>query len=1009
MSLIIQKFAEGGSPEVRIYKRGNDDIELDNFIQQAEVGFNNWLNSIDVKEKYKNDIRSAYRDMITRINENPESFTARLGGGFTNTAGITNKKKGFDAYGVAAGYLGNVLRGMQVYIRPEITANKPKYKRSGTVVTPDIQKLIVGNNPESFIRLDDDSYNETTGQRNITNRVNQTVTGLSTLKGRLHDIYDFDSDDDYQHAVNRIDRIISLLQDDNLNNDWFSLEQLGFTNVNDFFTTGDISRPITPLSPEEAETNAAMRRTQRFEEYINQHYPYQNRQPMDPISIAPTNDERRMGNSTNTTFQNWLNGLNNQELTSRLHNYLSSRDRFDPRGDTSLLRAFNNMVPADLTRNQYIRSILEMMKSKGILQPFTDNPNKYYIPDLDDEGLGYVWDSSSNQIQQMSVHDIPYRRDQIFTEFTNIDSPTNTLNTYLSQRYPVIYNKKGGILKAQNGYSVQSGYQLWGNTNYGNYDVNQVLPGWDNSDHSGRTQSIGINPDPPTIIRAYNLQRKYISSGKMAEDVRSVFQTWKTSNSNKSYQDFITDYNNKVNNVRRLSLTKFSKGYGNDDFQELYDDYNWLYPSSADELNPSKGLLGSDDNLSSILGSTMFNRNALTFSSDNDAADLRLIPFVDNNPDIQFRLKNDGTLELIESSPTSEQQIPDIESSPQQNPIADGNIHPERSEIDEVIARLKNLSSKTNLVKQGIFEELGAGLLGAGRLAGSIRANNRIARVVKGSLRPKLLNTYDLYSPITGAFGELQLRNRQGAEILAQSYRPFTSDASLASARMLEGQRLANNLQYQGFLADDREIRRTQAEALQRQENNTQRRTEIANKNREAIITNNQNIAQLEAARIKQNWNSIDNYLRGVEGRVIQSLTENRNRRNQFDLQVSNDEAEAWGRQAMQQLYNQFESWKNSDPTRTNKTYSEWINENYSEYSRAMQDINSIIRAMKYKGYANAYGLRYNWPTYIDKTGSNKPIDFDVNNYSWLQHGGSLKLNSSKLIEKIIKKNESNS
>lgn len=78
---------------------------------------------------------------------------------------------------------------------------------------------------------------------------------------------------------------------------------------------------------------------------------------------------------------------------------------------------------------------------------------------------------------------------------------------------------------------------------------------------------------------------------------------------------------------------------------------------------------------------------------------------------------------------------------------------------------------------------------------------------------------------------------------------------------MLEGQRQANDLQYQGFLADDREIRRTRAEALQRQEGNIARRSALANKNRDAIIANNQAVAQLEASRIKQNWNSIDNYL----------------------------------------------------------------------------------------------------------------------------------------------------
>lgn len=149
--------------------------------------------------------------MITRINDDPESFVARLGGGFTNTAGITNKTKGFDAYGIAAGYLGNTLRSMSVYTKPEVKSDKPKYKKDAGFITSAMQSQIWGDSPESFIRLDDDSYDEDTGQRGITNRVAYTVAGLGALKGRLKDYYDFDSEDDYTHAIERIDSAIASL------------------------------------------------------------------------------------------------------------------------------------------------------------------------------------------------------------------------------------------------------------------------------------------------------------------------------------------------------------------------------------------------------------------------------------------------------------------------------------------------------------------------------------------------------------------------------------------------------------------------------------------------------------------------------------------------------------------------------------------------------------------------------------------------------------------------------
>jgi len=51
----------------------------------------------------------------------------------------------------------------------------------------------------------------------------------------------------------------------------------------------------------------------------------------------------------------------------------------------------------------------------------------------------------------------------------------------------------------------------------------------------------------------------------------------------------------------------------------------------------------------------------------------------------------------------------------------------------------------------------------------------------------------------------------------------------------LDANRQAADLQYQGFLADDKEILRTKQEALKRQEDNIARRTDTANFNRASI------------------------------------------------------------------------------------------------------------------------------------------------------------------------------
>lgn len=391
----------------------------------------------------------------------------------------------------------------------------------------------------------------------------------------------------------------------------------------------------------------------------------------------------------------------------------------------------------------------------------------------------------------------------------------------------------------------------------------------------------------------------------------------------------------------------------------------------------------------------MFNRNALAFNGDEDSANLRLGAFIDNDPTgTQFWINNEGKLELRDPQPAEQDPNRPADGNPDDNP--DGSQ--DAAYLAELQAKLKGLSSNPTLAGQGFWGELGIDLLGAGRLAGSIWANNRIARIVRESLRPKLHDTYELYSPVTGAFSEMQLRNRQGADTLSQSYRPFTSDASLAAARMLEGQRSANDLQYQGFIADDREIKRTQAEALQRQEGNIARRSALANKNRDAIINNNQAVAQLEASRIKQNWNSVDNYLQGVEARTRQRMTENRDRRNQFLLQTGQFSAQQDRKSRMNEIMDAFRAYT-AQPGNETKTLTDFNNATGGRYEQAIAAINADYEMSQLANFGRVYGSGFQPPKDY--------VPYDRNRYDLTvrKHGGTLRPSSSQLIDKIIRKN----
>lgn len=1037
MSLVIKKFAEGGSPEVRLYKRGNDEVDLNAFVRQAEAGFNDWLDKADIKEKHKKEVRAAYQDMITRINDDPESFVARLGGGFTNTVGITNKTKGFDAYGIAAGYLGNTLRGMSTYTKPEVKSDKLKYKKDAGFITSAMQSQIWGDSPESFIRLDDDSYDEQTGQRGITNRVAQTIAGLGALKGRLKDYYDFESDDDYNHAVGRIDAAIKNLQNANPNDDWFTLGQLGITGMDRFFSTGGEKR-TTPLTQEEQTSLAGQNRIRDFENWMSSNRPFYTG-TLQRIAL-----DTRPGSATpeqKTELMNKLRSLSNDDLKNWIYDYIENPNMTHR---STLMRLYGG-VPAYgvFTPSQIMSGVLAQAVSSGLGKKVSDT--MYYFPDTleqhpDGSSTVYVYNIEDMTVEQVDTHDVADYRKQYLDEYRKANSQQSSYsgNPNYSQRYPEMYpqHKEGGVLKAYEGTRLKidppdiqlpdpmekwremQNQQLynamvfpeWARLNYGtdpeNLDAEgnarvrgafDMLPGWQGARHDRRTANIGIDPQTPTISNAYKMQRRYVNSGNMLEDVRTAYQKWLQINPAGSYQDFVNFYNNKVQNVRKLSLTKFEKGYDNTKFKPLYDDYNWLYSSSANTFDPEKGLLGSEDSLNQILGSTMWNRNALAFNGDTDSANLRLGTFIDNDPTgTQFWINNEGMLELRNPEPAPEADPEDAPKDGQENPT-------DSAYLAELQAKSKALSSSPSLAKQGFWGELGTDLLGASRLAGSIWANSRIARTVRDSLRPKLHNTYELYSPVTGAFSEMQLRNRQGAETLSQSYRPFTSDASLAAARMLEGQRSANDLQYQGFLADDKEIKRTQAEALQRQEGNIARRSALANENRDAIIANNQAVAQLEASRIKQNWNSVDNYLQGIEGRMRQRLTENRDRRNQFLMQTGQFSSQQERKSRINDVMQAFRTYQ-AQPGNETKTLSDFNNATGGMYEQAIASINADYKMAQLANFGRIYGYEFQPPK------DYKPYDRNDYDLTVHKHGGTIKLSSNQLIDKIIRKNnESNS
>lgn len=259
--------------------------------------------------------------------------------------------------------------------------------------------------------------------------------------------------------------------------------------------------------------------------------------------------------------------------------------------------------------------------------------------------------------------------------------------------------------------------------------------------------------------------------------------------------------------------------------------------------------------------------------------------------------------------------------------------------------------------KPSLWDNIGTELLGAGRLWHSLNTNKKVYNTVLPALDPLLQDTYERYSPVTGNFGAMQLKNQQAANILSQSAKPFTSDANLASARMLEGNLQASQLQTQGFLADDQEIKRTQTEALNRYEDNMARRSKVANDNRKALNINEREKAQLKAAKLKQDWQSVDNFLQGIESRLRGKFEENRERSNNFYDRLISSQTQNWLTEVLEPAEQALQEWS-SDPKNKDKDPSIYWPE-WKYYVKFKREANKRASAMINANLAKRYNLKY--------------------------------------------------
>lgn len=605
---------------------------------------------------------------------------------------------------------------------------------------------------------------------------------------------------------------------------------------------------------------------------------------------------------------------------------------------------------SDISSKAGITATLNALGTQGVLKPADpNNPNLYYIPGLRTKnGTGWVWDKANNTVTEMPIQNIPYAK-QYFTQY-------------------IQSNKNGGILKAQTGVKLSSDHNWYSDIFQKN--LSHILE--------------GLGKDSNYASWLNDMQDKHGEIYRLASANNNDFRTNTFSYNEpiiRAYQDAYKDgFNNEWN----------GDGKG----------YNQLGIQNAQNLGRYD--ISGRTRTSGDWGSSNWTSDNL-FSSITD--DRRLLgrkgDFTDEQLQSVIQSFKDKGYDFVEDA-NGYYKLRPIENTSQQETTTSINTPQSAGSQIQRTQESSNTKKSTDISKA--LQNIAPYMVGAGRMLHSIHTNNKIADIMKKATKPVLKDTYELYSPVTGAFSEMQLRNRQAADVRRQAAQPYTSDASLNAARALEANRQATELQYQGFLADDKEILRTMQEAKKRQEDNIARRSDVANFNRASINQTNRELAQIEAERRKSNWQSIDNFTSGIESDLkeqanynkLQNRTKEENARTTnlaYDMKPFQDQM-SYEQSLLQKYYNrqledlqvqlqrkidEYHQTHNDD----NYTNTSWYND-YVTQARQIQDKqlkdsydmnqyhNNWIRSVYNNIYNNAYS---------DNRTSDPFGNFDTTNY----------------------------
>lgn len=973
---LAKKMQQGGTTP-NLYSFYGKQYDYNDLAQAADQGLNDYLSTLKRGEKDSENFRNAYTDIMSGIKDGSITFD---NGQFHDSKGrYTNSdKKHKDYYGLIANYIYGKMGHSNEYQKPQ-DPSKIKWDDS-SVRKALMHQLFNGDtgNIKDFLELDQ----EKNGVRSIANRSTYLANAFQSIADNWDNTFqDYQEADKTRYIPLLLDAATALRDGKMDPGDYLALSKaVGGIDFRELLATG---APITPNTSTQIQTEAVPQQPQIKTRYA---------------SLQDTSyDANTMGRMTSIMTKVPTRGLINILRNS----FYNRQYRFG--NDPRISAIFGS---SNISSKAGVTATLNALQAQGVLQNADpNNPNLYYIPGLrTKKGTGWVWDKATNTVSEMLLDNIPYAKQRI-----------GQIQTH----------GNGGIIFAQQGTKLP-----WYN-GIDDFDVNKFSSNWGNTLY-------GINNKG-----VYGTS--YGNSGRGMNDSR-----YKTDQNFSDYTQKGQSYASEVENQQPYkdftnSLLSAAQEYTNAQDKSSFNDNNnvflrWAHlvdkglPSNSTSTffnqngnlrtswkvtnkdsymrGPREAITNLSDYISSIRNDQLLaNRHndlmkegTRYFYNDMNGVKHWVSPEIAKSG--KYQVSTNGIKSVDGITNWTDYELTGVSgNNPQQSTQESNqsNISPTQE------------SNKPNWLQENglkLAQDIAPLAVGAGRLFDSLHTNNKVADVVRKSIRPVLKNTYELYSPVTGAFSEMQLRNRQAADVRRQAAQPYTSDASLNAARSLDANRQATDLQYQGFLADDKEILRTKQEALKRQEDNIARRTDTANFNRASINQSNRELAQIEAGRLKSNWQSRDNFLSGIEADLKQrnaqrdydrrvELAENRQRSLSLDMQDMNRPYEIKARNLKQQ----YQDSVNDMSQEFNAKLAAWqsVNGEDADYTTQpfYKDYVTKARALRDKYYTDSDALAQE-----QSRGTRQYIEglrTKMNQSTLFRRGGKLSPTTMNLIRKVVK------